>query len=124
MLMFGLLKFISPFKDWYTTQVSSSGMGNAAYGSGIIGEVVTGLALLFILLIIKSGSLFLYTFYAAMLSIITMMVTAIYVHLHPDVPADVLPLKIKPPIIPPIFILMAILNIFLLPKNLKTTKPP
>jgi hypothetical protein len=35
--------------------------------------------------------------------VIMMMATAIRTHLHPNVPADVLPLKIKPPFIPGFF---------------------
>ena len=46
---------------------------------------------------------------------IMIMATAIRTHLHPDVPADVLPLKIKPPIIPGFFLLfLAVADIFLI----------
>jgi hypothetical protein len=40
------------------------------------------------------------------------MGVAIYVHLQPEVPANVLPLGIKPPLIPLVFMLLAGLNLF------------
>jgi hypothetical protein len=36
------------------------------------------------------------------------------VHLNPNVPASVLPLKIKPPFIPGFFLLLAMADIFLI----------
>lgn len=47
-------------------------------------------------------------------AILPMMATAIYVHLQPDVPAEVLPLKIKPPFLPVFFIVLALTNIYLI----------
>jgi hypothetical protein len=44
------------------------------------------------------------------------MIFAIYVHLQTNVPAEVLPLKIKPPFIPASTLLLAFLNIYLLSK--------
>jgi hypothetical protein len=40
------------------------------------------------------------------------MAVAIYVHLQPEVPASVLPLGIRPPLIPLFFMLLAGLNLF------------
>jgi hypothetical protein len=40
------------------------------------------------------------------------MAVAIYVHLQPEVPANVLPLGIKPPFIPLVFLLLAGVNLF------------
>jgi len=51
-----------------------------------------------------------------------MTLTAVYVHLHPNVPADVLPLKIKPPFIPLFFLLIVLSNIILAIINLKKSK--
>ena len=44
--------------------------------------------------------------------LIVNMAVAIYVHLQPEVPASVLPLGIKPPLIPLVFMLLAGLNLF------------
>jgi predicted neutral ceramidase superfamily lipid hydrolase len=51
--------------------------------------------------------------------ILPMMATAIYVHLQPNVPAEVLPLKIKPPFIPAFFTLLALINIYMLQRKIK-----
>ena len=48
------------------------------------------------------------------------MLTGVYVHLHPNVPANVLPLKIKPPYIPVFFLLIALSNTFLSIKQAKS----
>jgi len=50
------------------------------------------------------------------------MLTAVYVHLNPNVPADVLPLKIKPPYIPLFLLVIALTNIVLTIKNLRKVK--
>ena len=42
-----------------------------------------------------------------------MMLVAFYIYVHPNVPADVLPLKISPPFIPGLFLVLAILNLYL-----------
>ena len=43
--------------------------------------------------------------------LIVNMAVAIYVHLQAEVPADVLPLGIKPPYIPLVFVFLAGLNL-------------
>ena len=53
-------------------------------------------------------------------AILPMMATAIYVHLQPNVPAEVLPLKIKSPFIPVFFLLLALTNIYLIQVKQKT----
>ena len=48
MFMFGVLKFIDPFKTWYVTQVTKSELPfpSLSYWSGQLGEIVVGLALI------------------------------------------------------------------------------
>ena len=114
-LAFGGLKFVEPFSGWYSRQISLSGMPNEAYWLGIFGEIFIGLFLIWgtqswhpipnlklraSLLLLASGGL-----------AVTMAV-ATWVHLHPQVPAEVLPLKIKPPIIPLVFLVGSFLNIW------------
>ena len=106
MLTFGLLKFLNPTIDgWFTVQIQQSHLPHSAILMGKIGEIMTGL--LFLLprfrlwqarwknrmLLLACSSLFLEMF------------VAIYVHLQPGVPAEVLPLGIKPPVIP-LFVLL------------------
>lgn len=121
MFAFGALKFINPFKLWYTTQVVSSELPfqQFSYWAGQLGEIASGL--IFILLVFfgkknphtRHRSVFTMT----NISVIVMMLVAIYVHLHPNVPHEVLPLKIKLPVIPIFFLIFAIINIWLNEKS-------
>lgn len=52
-------------------------------------------------------------FYLGNLLIVAIMLVAVYVHLHPDVPAQVLPFQAKPPVVTIIVMLLAVLNIVL-----------
>ena len=121
MFMFGILKVISPTIDgWYAVQMKNSGLG--AYipiWTGIAGEIVVGSALILSLLIDKkfASRNFRLIIQLASAAIPPMMATAIYVHLQPNVPAEVLPLKIKPPFIPVFFILLALANIYLIQRK-------
>lgn len=113
MFMFGVLKFINPFKAWYAVQITNSGLGNMAYAMGILGETATGILLLLCLLYkrrLQTKTFQLLTTFAYS-SIVVIMVTGVYVHLHPAVPAAVLPLKIKPPYIPVFLFVLACLNL-------------
>ncbi|WP_290796414.1 hypothetical protein [Flavihumibacter sp. UBA7668] len=113
--LFGLLKFTDPFKTWYSIQIETSGLGKYAYWMGIIGELSAGILFLFIAKnrnIYSSGMISRLNSIGSIL-IISMMVTGMYVHLHPEVPATVLPLKIKPPYIPGFFLLLAVFNLIL-----------
>ena len=106
MLTFGLLKFVNPTIDgWFTVQIQQSHLPHSAILMGKIGEVTTGLLFLLsrfrpwqarwedrILLLACS-------------SLLLEMLVAIYVHLQPGVPPEVLPLGIKPPVIP-LFVLL------------------
>ena len=106
MLTFGLLKFVNPTIDgWFTVQIQQSHLPHSAILMGKIGEVMTGLLFLLsrfrpwqarwedrILLLACS-------------SLLLEMLVAIYVHLQPGVPPEVLPLGIKPPVIP-LFVLL------------------
>lgn len=125
MFLFGILKVLSPtINGWYVVQMKNSGL--AAYMPvwvGIAGEIVVGSAFLVSLVIgkklaNKNAKLILLLASAA---ILPMMLAAIYVHLQPNVPAEVLPLKIKPPIIPVFFLLLALINIYLIQR--KNTNP-
>jgi uncharacterized membrane protein len=117
MFLFGVLKFVDPFKTWYATQVAASELPfqQLAYWAGQVGEIGVGVALLLIAFSTAtfSGRQTTRILYAGNLLIVLMMLAAIYVHLHPQVPADVLPLKIRPPFIPGFFLLLALLSMYL-----------
>ena len=125
MFMVGALKFVNPFKGWYTLQVEKSGLGDFSYVMGILGEIAVGIILVFALL--QKDKLSIKVFnqlvVAASVVIVIMMATGMYVHFHPEVPAEVLPLKIKPPYIPGMFLLLALGNIYLTKRQISYLKP-
>ena len=115
MFMFGVLKFVNPFKGWYAVQVTNSGLGQISYPMGIMGEIAVGITLFVCLIYRQRISMKLYTLLTnvSFFTVIVIMLTGVYVHLNPNVPADVLPLKIKPPYIPIFFLIIALSNIYL-----------
>lgn len=124
MFMFGILKFIDPFKGWYTVQITNSGLGELSYAMGITGEIFVGLTLLACLIYekrIKSKTYAIVTT-LTFFTIVIMMLTGIFVHLNPNVPAEVLPLKIKPPYIPALFLIVAVSNIIVTLQNYQKEK--
>ena len=101
MLTFGVLKFVSPTIDgWFHVQIQQSHLPHAAILMGKIAEIVTGT--LFLLPRLRSwrGTWDSRILLIACSSLFLVMLVAIYVHLQPGVPAEVLPLGIKPPVIP------------------------
>ncbi|WP_291115545.1 hypothetical protein [Flavobacterium sp. UBA6135] len=124
MFMFGVLKFVDPFKGWYTVQVANSGLGQLSYAMGIMGEIAVGTTLFVCLLFRQRISTKLYNLLTgfSFVTVIIMMLTGVYVHLHAKVPADVLPLKIKPPYIPIFFLLVAFSNLILTARNMLKAK--
>jgi peptidoglycan/LPS O-acetylase OafA/YrhL len=110
MLAFGVLKVVNPTIDgWFHVQIQQSHLPHAAILMGKIAEIVTGM--LFLLprfrqwparserriLLSACSSLFL------------VMLVAVYVHLQPGVPPEVLPLGIKPPVIPLFVLLLGVM---------------
>jgi len=109
---FGFLKLFDPFRTWFQTQIIKSDLPPLSMILGMAGEMVIGA--LFVLPFFVNGPLRvnrdkILTF--ASVSLIVIMSVATYVHLHPAVPADVLPLKIKPPFIPLFFLFSAVFNL-------------
>jgi hypothetical protein len=114
MFMFGLLKFFPPFSGWFDIQIQQSHLPHEAILAAKLGEMATGI--LFLLpwsgqsLAAKSRDSFLLI---ACGVLVTQMSVAIYVHLEPRVPANVLPLGIKPPVIPSVVLALGLLTAFL-----------
>jgi len=110
---FGVLKFFEPFHAWFHIQIAKSGLPPLGVPLGIAGEMSIGLGLLLASSFrTKIKSLFTPIVALASAGLIVNMAVAIYVHLQPEVPANVLPLGIKPPFIPLVFMLLAGLNLF------------
>jgi hypothetical protein len=123
MFMFGFLKFFQPFHGWFDIQIQQSHLPHEAILAGKLTEMLTGV--LFLLpwvwrsLTAKSKDQILLV---ACFILFTQMVVAIYVHLRPGVPASVLPLGIKPPVIPGVVLLLGLLTAFDVWKQLRAEK--
>jgi hypothetical protein len=113
MFMFGFLKFFQPIRGWFAVQIQQSHLPHEAILAGKLTEMLTGI--LFLLpwlwrsLTAKSKDQVLLT---ACFILFSQMCVAIYVHFQPGVPAGVLPLGIKPPVIPAIVLLLGLLTAF------------
>lgn len=120
MTLFGFLKFLQPFSGWFDIQIQQSHLPNEAILAGKLTEILTGF--LFLLpwgwrsLTKKRKDQMLLI---ACLILFTQMAVAIYVHLQPRVPANVLPLGFKPPVIPCVVLLLGLLTAFDVLKRLR-----
>ena len=101
MLTFGVLKVVSPTIDgWFHVQIQQSHLPHSAILMGKIAEIVTGTLFLLPRLRPWRGTWESRILLIACSSLFLVMLVAIYVHLQPGVPSEVLPLGIKPPFIP------------------------
>ena len=122
--IFGFLKFFEPFHTWFHVQIARSGLPPLSAPLGIAGEISIGLSLLLASSFRRRiGNLFAPISALASAGLIVTMAVAIYVHLQAEVPADVLPLGIKPPFIPLVFLLLAGLNLFQLFRTNENARP-
>ena len=109
MLTFGFLKVVNPTIDgWFHVQIQQSHLPHSAILMGKVAEITTGLLFLIArfgrwpapwkdrIVLVASASLGFE------------MLVAIYVHLQPGVPPEVLPLGIKPPVIPLVVLLLGV----------------
>jgi hypothetical protein len=109
MFTFGFLKFVNPTIDgWFHVQIQQSHLPHSAILMGKITEIMTGI--LFLLPRFRpwpakwEGRILL----IACSSLVLEMLVAVYVHLQPGVPPEVLPLGIKPPVIPLFVLLLSV----------------
>jgi hypothetical protein len=123
MFMFGFLKFFQPFRGWFDIQIQQSHLPHEAILVGKLGEMVTGslflLPWLWRSLTAKSRHQLLLI---ACSILVAQMGVAIYVHLQPQVPASVLPLGIKAPMIPFVVLLLGLLTVFAVWKERRAEK--
>ena len=117
MLIPGLAKFTEPFKTFIYKHLEIIGFPFPDIMQYLVKFSEIGIGLMLIFLAFKgsniSTTLRYKIFYLGNLSIIAMMVVAVYTHLHPNVPAEVLPMEFKPPIMPIGYILLVIVNLIL-----------
>ena len=123
MLLFGFLKFFQPFRGWFEIQIQQSHLPHEAILAGKLGEIVTGC--LFLLPWLRrslTGKSRVQILLIACSILVVQMGTAIYVHLQPQVPANVLPLGIKPPVIPVVVLFLALLTAYAVWKQRRAEK--
>ena len=123
MFTFGFLKFFQPFYGWFEIQIQQSHLPQQSILAAKLGEMAVGCLLVLPWLrrslAARSRGPFLLL---ACLMLVVQMGTAIYVHLQPQVPASVLPLGIKPPLIPGAVLLLALLTAFGVWKDLRAER--
>ena len=118
MFTFGFLKFFEPFHSWFHVQITKSGLPSLSFPMGVVGEMSIGFALLLAFgFKNRIGKAFTPIVSLASGGLIANMAVATYVHLQPEVPANVLPLGIKAPFIPLFVMFLAGLNLFRLSKS-------
>ena len=123
MFMFGFLKFFQPIRGWFDVQFQQSHLPHQLILPGKVSEMVVGL--LFLLpwlrrsLTVRSKDQILLI---ACVILLIQMFVAIYVHLQPGVPAEVLPFGIKPPVVPIAILCLGLLTAFDAWKQLQAGK--
>jgi hypothetical protein len=118
MFLFGFLKFFEPFHSWFQVQIAGSRLPAQAFALGIVGELSIGIAFIVSFAArARLGRCRQWLIVATCLGLIVNMCVATYVHLQPDVPADVLPLGIKPPLIPLSFLALAVWELVLVTRR-------
>lgn len=114
LLLGGVAKFFLPFTDMFAQQIALSQLPFPALSAftGQAGEITAGIILLgyFIGWQRLQGPISDLIFALTTLLVVIIMLVAVYVHLHPDVPAEVLPFQSKPPVLTVIIMALAILN--------------
>ena len=120
MFSFGFLKLFQPFRNMFDVQITKSRLPRFSIPMGIAGEIFIGLGLLAVSCFRQKVSGLFYPIVAVSSGgLIANMGIATYVHLHPEVPANVLPLGIKPPFIPLSVMFLAAVNLFQLRRGSK-----
>lgn len=117
MLVPGFAKFTEPMATKFAAQIENAQLPYPTYSFlfAQLGLIIAGLLLLSVLLFWKrfSPSFSTLLFYLGHLLVVPVMSVVFYVHMHPDVPAEILPMGIKPPYISAFLITLAVVNILL-----------
>lgn len=120
MFLFGFLKFFEPFRTMFDVQITKSRLPRFSIPTGKAGEMSIGLGLLLASRFRqKIPNLDTPIVAVASAGLIVNMGVATYVHLQPEVPANVLPLGIKPPFIPLFVMFLAGVNLYQLNRGRK-----
>ncbi|MBC7003174.1 hypothetical protein BIZ37_11455 [Photobacterium sp. BZF1] len=121
LLMAGTVKVFDPFTTMFAKQIALSELPFPALSrwAGQLGEMAAGALLLIIMIGGKrmDGELRDKAMLLSILLTTVIMLVAVYVHLLPNVPAEVLPLQSKPPVMTLIILALAWLNAYLYKLN-------
>ena len=110
MLTFGCLKIVNPTIDgWFHVQIQQSHLPHSAILMGKIAEIVTGILFLLPRFRPLPAEWARRILLLACASLVAVMLVAVYVHLQPGVPAQVLPLGIKVPVIPIVVLVLDVM---------------
>ncbi|GAB7066545.1 hypothetical protein JCM12141A_08340 [Mycolicibacterium hodleri] len=113
MFMFGFLKYFEPFRTMFEAQITESGMPRLSIPLGKVGELAIGLGLLLPASFRREiPHLYRPIVFVASAGLVVNMGVATYVHVQPEVPANVLPLGVKPPFIPLFVMSLAVVNLY------------
>jgi len=122
MFLPGLKKLFEPSKTKFYRQIELSELPftDFTYWLGISGELVVGLSLVALVIIQRKLKPVTRDLLFYFLHFVTLFILAVafYVHLHPNVPAEFLPLA-KPPIFPTPYIILACVNLYLYHKSVQ-----
>ncbi|MGQ1946560.1 hypothetical protein ACT3CD_05595 [Geofilum sp. OHC36d9] len=125
LLIPGLLKFSDPFKTMFTIQIEKSGLPfpHLSFIIDQSSEILTGILLYSLLYFWKKfpPNLGNQLFYIGYIMVFPIMVLAIYIHLHPNVPASLLPFESKLPLLSLTLLILSGLNLYL--QQIKGTEP-
>ncbi|CAH1521466.1 Putative membrane protein [Vibrio owensii] len=117
MVMAGTVKFFDPFTTMFAKQIALSELPfpTLSRWMGQLGEIFAGLLLLAVMIGNKALAAPIKDKAMQLSTLLTtaIMIVAVYVHLLPSVPAEVLPLQSKPPVMTLIILGLAWLNAFL-----------
>ncbi|MDA0154761.1 hypothetical protein OH460_20775 [Vibrio sp. Makdt] len=117
MVMAGTVKFFDPFTTMFAKQIALSELPfpTLSRWMGQLGEIFAGLLLLAVMIGNKALAAPIKDRAMQLSTLLTtaIMIVAVYVHLLPNVPAEVLPLQSKPPVMTLIILGLAWLNAFL-----------
>jgi hypothetical protein len=113
MFVFGFLKYFDPFRTMFDVQITKSDLPRLSIPLGKLGEMAIGLGLLLPACYRRRiPKVYGPIVFLASAGLVVNMGIATYVHLQPKVPANVLPLGIKPPFIPLFVMFLAIVNLY------------
>ncbi len=121
LLMAGTVKFFDPFVHMFTAQIALSGLPfpTLSKWAGQLGEISAGASFLLLLLLGSQVGARVHQLLFTGTTLLTMviMLVAVYVHLVPEVTAEVLPLQSKPPVLTLVVMAMVSLNAWLYRRN-------